>query len=64
MLRYAIIETDEGLTVAEIPEDGSAEGTAASRGALLVDPGPYTSYQDAYDAMMLIPGIEEEEDAP
>jgi hypothetical protein len=59
MLGYAIIETDDGLTVAEVPELSSPEETAARHGALLVDPGPYDSYQDALDAMMLIPDDEE-----
>jgi len=62
MLQYAIIETDEGLTVTEIPEHSSPEETAALHGALLVDPGPYDSYEDALDAMMLIPDAEEEVD--
>lgn len=62
MLRYAIIEKDEGLIVVEVPADGNPEDAAASQGALLVDPGPFDSYQDAYDAMMLIPDQEEEGD--
>ncbi|MBN1909596.1 MAG: hypothetical protein JW818_07655 [Pirellulales bacterium] len=55
MIHYAIIETDEGLTVAEIPESSNPEETAASHGALLIDPGPFDSYEAAYDAMMSIP---------
>jgi hypothetical protein len=62
MLGYAIIETDDGLTVAEVPQDGSPEETAAVHGALLVDPDLYSSYEDAYDAMMRIPDREEDLD--
>lgn len=62
MLQYAIIETDGGLTITEIPEHSSPEEMAALHGALLVDPGPYDSYEDALDAMMLIPEGEEEVD--
>ena len=62
MPQYAIIETDEGLTVAEVPEDGSPEETAASHGAFLVDGGPFHSYQDAHDAMMLLPSEDDEEE--
>jgi hypothetical protein len=60
MLRYAIIETDDGLTVAQVPQHSSPEETAATHGALLVDPGPFYRYEDAYDAMVLIP--EEQDD--
>jgi hypothetical protein len=60
MPQYAIIETEEGLTVAEVPDGDSSEEVAASLGAFLIDGGPYDSYQDAYDAMMLLP--EEDED--
>jgi len=60
MLGYAIIETDDGLTVAEVPQDSSPEETAAVHGGLLVDPGPFDSYENAYDAMMRIPDREED----
>jgi len=56
---FAIIELEEGLTVAEVSPHGTAEDTAASHGARLVDPGPYDSYEDALDAMMLIPDDDE-----
>ena len=62
MPQYVIIETDEGLTVTEVSEHGSPEETAASRGAFLVDGGPFHSYQDAYDAMMLLPDGNEDEE--
>ena len=62
MPQFAIIETEEGLTVAEVPQDASPEETAASHEAFLVDGGPYDSYQDAYDAMMLLPGEDDEEE--
>lgn len=55
MLRYAIVETDDGLTVVEVPEHRTAEEIATSHHALLVDSRLYESFQDAFDAMMLIP---------
>ncbi|MBN2130035.1 MAG: hypothetical protein JW741_11090 [Sedimentisphaerales bacterium] len=57
---FAIIEVEEGLTVAQVPPDSTAEETAALRGARLVDRGPYDSYDDALDAMMLIPDEDED----
>lgn len=62
MPQYAIIETDDGLTIAEIAQQDNAEETAASHGALLVDPGPYDCYDDAMDAMMLLPEQTEDEE--
>lgn len=62
MPQFAIIETEEGLTVAEVPEHDSPEETAASYGAFLIDGGPFHSYQDAYDAMMLLPSEDDEEE--
>lgn len=62
MLQYAVIETDQGLTVAEVPAHGTAEEAASSRGGLLVDSCLYETYEDALDAMMLI--AEEEEETP
>jgi hypothetical protein len=51
---FAIIEVEEGLTVAEVPPHSTAEETAALRGARVVDPGPYETYEDVYDSMMAI----------
>ena len=62
MLLYEIIETDEGLAVAEIPPGATPEDVAAKRGGLLIDPGPYKTFEDAYDAMLVIQEEEEEED--
>ena len=59
MVSYEIIETDEGLAVAEIPNGATAEEVALARDGILIDPGPYESYEEAYDAML---ALEEEED--
>ena len=62
MPQFAIIETEDGLTVAEVPEHDNPEEAAASRGAFLIDGGPFHSSQDAYDAMMLLPSQDDEEE--
>lgn len=61
MPTFAIIEIDDGLTVVEVAEQETAEDAALMRGGIVIDPGPYTSYQDAYDAMMLLPDADDEE---
>jgi hypothetical protein len=52
MILYAIIETEAGLTVAEMSPESTAEEAAARRGGAVVDPGPYKSFDEAYDAML------------
>ncbi len=59
---YTIIETDAGLTVAELKQGQTPEEAAERAGGLLVDPGPYKTYDDACEAMLAIKEEEEEED--
>jgi len=54
MLRYELIETDEGMTVIEITPGMTPEDAARQYDGLVVDPGPYTSYEDAYEALMAL----------
>lgn len=60
MTFYAIIETDTGLTVTEVEPGTTAEEAARRNNAVLIDPGPYKSYDDAYEALMALPEDEEE----
>lgn len=62
MLRYELIETNEGLTVVEIPTGNTPEEAAQQQGGIIVDPGPFTNYEDAYEALMAIKMEEEEEE--
>jgi hypothetical protein len=64
MSNYEIIETDEGLAVAEMPRGVSPDEVAAARGGILIDPGPYRTFEDAYDAMLVWQTEEEEEEEP
>lgn len=59
MPRFAIIEVDEGLTVAELESNETPEDAAQVRGGVVIDPGPYLSYQEACDAML---SLEDESD--
>ena len=36
---------------------------ATARGGILIDPGPYKTFDDAYDAMLALQEEEEEEEA-
>lgn len=51
MVQFVIIETDDGLTIIECPSDGRPEHVAEEQGGFLVDTGPFSSYEDAYDAL-------------
>jgi hypothetical protein len=62
MLLYQIIETDDGLAVAETRPGVTPEEVAAAQGAVLIDPGPYRTLEDAYDAILALQQEEAEED--
>ena len=62
MISFAVIEVEDGFTVVEVLEGQSAEDAALGEGGVLVDPGPYTSYEEACDALDLLEGEEEEDD--
>jgi hypothetical protein len=59
MPQFAIIEVDSGLTVVELEPDASPDDEAVRHGGLLVDPGPFPSYDAACDAMLALPDEEE-----
>ncbi len=54
MTTYQIIETDGGLMVSEVQPGVSAEVAAERAGGVIVDPGPYRSYEEAYDALLAL----------
>lgn len=54
MPEYIIIETEDGMTVAEHDPTIAPEKTAVSRGGALVDEQVYKTFEDAYDAMLLL----------
>ena len=47
----AIIEVDDGLTIAEVQPGQSPEAAAASERGMLIDPGPYSTYEEANDVL-------------
>ncbi len=64
MALYQIIETDDGLTVAEVQAEAVPEEGAVVQRGVVVDPGPYKTYEDAYDAVLALKQEEEDEDLP
>ena len=51
MISFAIVELDDGLTVATVQPGQSPEDAAVASHGVLVDPGPYATYEDACDAL-------------
>jgi len=51
---YIIIETEDGLMIQRQPEGLTADQVAAQCGGILADEGPYHSYEDASDAMLIL----------
>jgi hypothetical protein len=51
---FAIIEVDDGLTIVQVMLGQSPEDAALAEGGVLVDPGPYDSFEEANDALDLL----------
>jgi hypothetical protein len=62
MPKYAIIETESGLTVVPILPGRTPDEMATQLGGVVVDPGPYPTYEEAYDALLAIRAEEESEE--
>ena len=60
MPQFIVIENEDGLLVDQIGPSETAEQVALAKGGVVVDPRPYASYDDAYDAMQQIPATVEE----
>lgn len=64
-MRFAILETDDGLMIVEQPTGKTLEDLALERGAVIADEQTYPSYDDAYDALIALQaGDAEEDDLP
>ena len=60
MPRYFIIETDDGLTVAEALKDETLEDAATRQGGLVdADADFYGTYDEALEALAAVPPIED-----
>jgi hypothetical protein len=52
MPAYCIIETESGWTIAECGDGTTAAEAAERAGGVVLDPGPYDTYDEAYDALI------------
>ena len=63
MPNYIVIETESGLTLAEVAKHETPEAVAEKHRGLIVDQTLYKSYEDAYDAMLNLQSEEDEDDS-
>lgn len=61
MVEFSIVELEDGLTVVQLQPGQKPEDVAAASGGVLVDPGPYPSYDEACDALVALQDDDEEE---
>lgn len=54
MTLYCIVETDDGHTIATRGDKETAVAAAERLGGVVVDPGPYSSYEDAQEALIAL----------
>lgn len=64
MITYSIIETEDGLAVVDRPADVSPEECAIRHGGVVIDPGPYNTPEEAYDALLALQMDEEADESP
>ena len=55
MSQFVILELDDGYIIAGVPDGKTPETVAVESGAVLVDGGPYVSFEEAQDAMLSMP---------
>ena len=58
MSHFIVIETDDGLQVASVDPNETPADAAIRNGGVIVDSSAYSTHDDAYDAMLLIPDDE------
>jgi len=61
MPQFIIIELEDGLTAVELQPGQSPEDAAIFHGGTLIDSGPYTSCEEADDALLNLQAEELEE---
>ena len=62
MIEFVILETEQGLVVAEIKPGERVEDVAVAHGGLVVDAGPFKSHDEAHDALMDMNALAEEDE--
>ena len=60
MVSFAIVELDDGLTVVTIEPGQTPEDAAVGSSGILIDPGPYLTYEDACEALYALESEDED----
>jgi hypothetical protein len=63
MIRFAIVELPDGMTVVEVQPGQQPEDAAIAQGGTLVDTNLYPSYDEAYDAMVELKAEQDDPEA-
>jgi hypothetical protein len=53
-MHFFIAELEDGYTVLELPDGMDANDVAADAGGVVVDEGPFASFEDANDALVAL----------
>jgi len=59
---FIIVENDSGLSVVQVSPGETHEDAAVRNQAVVVDSGPYHSYEQAYEAMQQVPAPDDPEE--
>ena len=63
MVFYALAETDDGFMVIQFAEGETAEDAALKESGVVVDSGPYISYEEAYEALEQLEVFDKEDES-
>ncbi|MCL4206819.1 MAG: hypothetical protein KJ000_30425 [Pirellulaceae bacterium] len=51
---FIILETEDGLTIEQQPPGWTAEDVAAKNNGVVADEGPYATFEEANDALLVL----------
>jgi hypothetical protein len=54
MAAFCIIETEDGMSIVEHRDDLTAEEAARQSGGVVLDSGPYPTYEEACEALVAL----------
>lgn len=60
-MAFIIIEVEDGLTIVEVQSHVDMERAAEEHGGVLVDDGPFATYEEAIDCLAQLEGNNDEE---
>ncbi len=54
MKYFVIVETEDGFTIGTVTNGSTPESVAKDHGGVLIDPGPYESFQHAQEVVLTL----------